>query len=197
MAEDGPRLAVARLFVAVKIDPDVIERLCQAESRLGNSLGGIRWVKREKLHLTLKFLGQVSDERIAPIGAALERALAPLPRCSVASRGLGVFPDIRGPKVLWAGLDAAPLARLAGAVEEALAALGFAREKREFKPHLTLGRWRDFAGRPETLRQEIEQWRARDFGTSEIKDVILFQSVLKPDGAVHTPLRIFPLGEKA
>ena len=187
---------MARLFVAAEIDPDVIERLCRAGSRLENSLGGIRWVRRENLHLTLKFLGQVSDERIAPIGEALERALAPLPRSSVACRGLGVFPDIRRPKVLWAGLDAAPLARLTGAVEAALAALGFAREAREFKPHLTLGRWRAFAGRPEALRREMEQWRGRDFGASEIKDVILFQSVLKPDGAVYTPLKVFPLGAR-
>ncbi|HEX9442855.1 MAG TPA: RNA 2',3'-cyclic phosphodiesterase [Candidatus Binatia bacterium] len=184
---------MARLFVAVKIDPDVLERIGRAQARLENNLSGLRWVKRENLHLTLKFLGQVSDERITPVGEALERTLAPLSRGSVSTRGLGVFPDIRRPKVLWAGLDAAPLAPLARAVEEALAPLGFAREAREFKPHLTIGRWREFAGRPDALRSEIEKWRAHDFGASEIREVVLFQSVLKPDGAIYTPLKIFPL----
>lgn len=187
---------MARLFVAVKIDPEVLERLGEARSRLEDNLRGIRWVRRENLHLTLKFLGQVDDEKIAAIGNALKHALAPLPRFAVSSRGLGVFPDIRKPKVLWAGLDAAPLAPLARAVEEALAALGFEREAREFKPHLTLGRWREFAGRSDALRGEIEKWRRSDFGASGIKDAVLFQSVLKPDGAVYTPLNVFPLREK-
>ena len=187
---------MARLFVAAKIAPDVIEKLCRAEAGLEKSLGDIRWVRRENLHLTLKFLGEVADERIADIGEALERALAPLSRVAVSTRGLGVFPDIRRPKALWAGLDAAPLAPLARAVEDALAALGFAREKREFKPHLTLGRWRAFAGRADALRGEIEQWRGRDFGVSEIKEAVLFQSALKPDGAVYTALRVFPLGAR-
>jgi 2'-5' RNA ligase len=184
---------VIRAFVAVRIDPGVAERIATAEAQLDDSVKGIRWVKPDNLHLTLKFLGGVSEDKIAPIADALESALRSMERFSVGCRGLGVFPDIRRPRVLWAGLQGAALGRLAAAVEETLASIGFAREEREFKPHLTIGRWRDFAGRPDALSQVMERWREHDFGASEMNEVIFFQSVLKPDGAVHTPLRVFPL----
>ena len=147
------------------------------------------------MHLTLKFLGSVGDDKVTPIADALERALHPTPRFTVACRGLGVFPDIRKAKVLWVGLEGKPLAHLAATVEDALAPMGFAREQRAFTPHLTVGRWRDFAGRADLLRQEIERWREHDFGASRIDEVIFFHSVLKPDGAVYTPIKVFPLGE--
>ena len=98
--------------------------------------------------------------------------------------------------MLWAGLEGGPLARLAAAIENSLEPMGFAREEREFKPHLTIGRWREFAGRPDLLRQEMERWREHDFGVSPVDEVIFFQSVLQPAGAVHTPLKVFPLAEK-
>jgi 2'-5' RNA ligase len=187
---------VIRAFVAVRIDPSVVERIAAAEAELDRSLKGIRWIKPDSMHLTLKFLGGVSEDKVAEIADALEVTLRPIPLFSVACRGLGVFPDIRRPRVLWAGLEGAPLARLATAADEALGAFGFAREQREFKPHLTIGRWRESAGRPEALREEIERWRGHDFGASPVNEVIFFQSELKPAGAIHTPLKVFPLGER-
>jgi RNA 2',3'-cyclic 3'-phosphodiesterase len=187
---------VIRAFIAVRIDPAVTERIAEARSQLEPSLKGIRWVKEDNLHLTLKFLGPVAEDKIAPIAEALEKALRSMERFSVGCRGLGVFPDIRKPRVLWAGLQGGALGRLAAAVEEVLASIGLAREEREFKPHLTIGRWRDFTARPDALRSEMERWREHDFGRSEMNEVIFFQSVLKPGGAVHTPLGIFPLAEK-
>ena len=183
-----------RAFVAVRIDPGVAGKIAAAEADLDRSLKGIRWVKPDHMHLTLKFLGGVSEENVAPIADALESALRSIGRFSVGCRGLGVFPDIRRPRVLWAGLAGGVLERLAAAVEEILAAMGFARERREFKPHLTIGRWREFAGRPDLLRREMERWREHDFGAWPVDEVIFFQSVLKPDGAVHTPLKVIPLG---
>jgi 2'-5' RNA ligase len=186
---------VIRAFVAIKVDPGVAERIAAVQSELDKSLKGIRWVKAENLHLTLKFLGSVGAEKVTPIAEALDGALDSTPRFSVACRGLGVFPDIRRAKVLWAGLDGEPLIDLAAKVEDALEPIGFAREKRGFKPHLTIGRWRDAAGRPDTLRRELEPRQRQDFGVSKMNEVIFFQSVLKPGGAVYTPLRVFPLAE--
>ena len=184
---------MVRAFVAIKIDPEVAQRICAVQSKLDKNLGGIRWVKPENLHLTLKFLGSVGDDKVTPIADALERALHLTPRFSVACRGLGVFPDIRKAKVLWVGLEGKPLAHLAATVEDALEPMGFAREKRAFKPHLTIGRWRDSAGRSDLLRRELERSQRQDFGTSKVNDVMLIQSVLKPTGAAYTPLKIFPL----
>ena len=184
---------MVRAFVAIKIETRVAQRIGEAQSNLNTAFTGIRWVKPENLHLTLKFLGSVGDDKVTSIVDALGRALHPTPRFSVACRGLGVFPDIRKAKVLWVGLEGKPLAHLAATVEDALEPMGFAREKRAFKPHLTIGRWRDSAGRSDLLRREIERSQRQDFGTSKVNEVILIQSVLKPDGAVYTPLKIFPL----
>jgi len=184
---------VVRAFVAIKIDPDVARSIGEAQSNLNTAFTGIRWVKPENLHLTLKFLGSVGDDKVTQIADALERALHPTPRFTVACRGLGVFPDIRKAKVLWVGLEGKPLAHLAATVEDALAPMGFAREKRAFKPHLTIGRWRDSAGRSDLLRRELERSQRQDFGSSQVNEVIFFQSVLKPGGAVYTPLKVFPL----
>jgi 2'-5' RNA ligase len=184
---------VIRAFVAIKIDPVVAQRISEIQSKLDKTLGGIRWVRPENLHLTLKFLGQVDDDKVTTIADSLERALHSMPRFSVSCSGLGVFPDIRRAKVLWVGLEGKPLISLAAMVEDALAPLGFAREKREFKPHLTIGRWRDSAGRPDALRRELESGQKQDFGSSRMNEVILFQSVLKPTGAVYTPLKVFTL----
>ncbi len=184
---------MVRAFVAIKIETRVAQKIGEAQSNLNTAFTGIRWVKPENLHLTLKFLGSVGDDKVTPIADALERALHLTPRFSVACRGLGVFPDIRKAKVLWVGLEGKPLAHLAATVEDALEPMGFAREKRAFKPHLTVGRWRDSAGRSDLLRRELERSQRQDFGTSKVNEVILIQSVLKPGGAVYTPLKVFPL----
>jgi 2'-5' RNA ligase len=184
---------VVRAFVAIKIETRVAQRIGEAQSNLNTAFTGIRWVKPENLHLTLKFLGSVGEDKITSIADALERSLDRTPRFSVSCRGLGVFPDIRKAKVLWVGLEGKPLAPLAATVEDALEPMGFAREKRAFKPHLTIGRWRDSAGRSDLLRRELERSQRQDFGASKVNEVILIQSVLKPGGAVYTPLKIFPL----
>jgi 2'-5' RNA ligase len=185
---------VIRAFVGIRIDPEVTRQIYEAQARLEQPLKGIRWVKDQSLHLTLKFLGEIPEERVAAVGDALERAARSRERFVFGCRGLGVFPDIRRPRVLWAGLEGKWLVPLAAAVEERLEAAGFARERREFKPHLTIGRWREFDGRAELLRQQLEHWTDHDFGVSPVNEVIFFQSVLKPDGAVYTPLKVFSLG---
>jgi 2'-5' RNA ligase len=188
---------VIRAFVGIRIDPEVTRRIREAQARLEKPLKRIRWVKDKSLHLTLKFLGEIPEERVAAAGDALERATRGRESFVFGCRGLGVFPDIRRPRVLWVGLEGKWLVPLAAAVDERLEAVGFARERREFKPHLTLGRWREFDGRTDLLRQQLEGWKDHDFGVSPVNEVIFFQSVLKPDGAIYTPLRIFPLGGNA
>ena len=184
---------MARLFVAVRIAPDVADRICHAQADLDPLLSGIRWIKRESLHLTLKFLGHVDDGRIDDIQTAVQAAVAPLARFNVSCRGLGAFPDIRRPRVFWAGLEGGALSALAEATEAALEPLGFPREQRSFKPHLTIGRWREGARGGDALRRVVEEWRGRDFGAFAVDDAVLFQSTLRRDGAVYTALKTFPL----
>jgi 2'-5' RNA ligase len=95
------------------------------------------------------------------------------------------------------GLAGGELNALASRVEKALVPLGIAAEKRAFTPHLTVGRWRQFDGSPKELGDAIEKWRGHDFGRSSVDEVILFQSVLKPEGAVYRPLKTVALMKKA
>lgn len=182
-----------RVFIAVRIDPTVAQKISEVQEQLRGRLAGIRWVGRENLHFTVKFLGPVEEARSAQIAEALGEALRLFPRFSILARGIGVFPDIRRARVLWVGLNGDRLAPLASAVETALEPLGFAPEKRGFKSHLTIGRWRNFDGRAELLRNEIENWRECDFGQTWVDEVVFFQSILKPEGATYHPLSVIRL----
>jgi RNA 2',3'-cyclic 3'-phosphodiesterase len=200
VANDSPRieaeqkLAVIRAFIAVSIDSKVIARIADATLQLKGRLPGVNWVAEENLHLTLKFLGQIDEARIEPINRALEAAVRPFSRFTISAKGLGVFPGPKRPRVLWVGLDGGEvLIALAFAVETALDPVGFSVEARSFKPHLTIGRWRDFKGSATRLAREIEKWKSCEFGESEVKTVTLFQSVLKREGAVYHPLHSIAL----
>jgi 2'-5' RNA ligase len=186
---------VIRAFIAISLDPKTIDKIFDAASQLNKEIPGIRWVAKENLHLTLKFLGPIDEARIEPIGRALEGAISPFSRFIINAKGLGVFPDLRRPRVLWAGLQGGDLLSLAAAVESALGPLGFAPETRSFKPHLTVGRWRNFEGSAAKLDQEIGKWKGYEFGASKVNEIILFQSVLKPAGAVYHSLKSMALSE--
>lgn len=186
-----------RVFIGVRIDPEMVQRICQVLSQLKGGLKGIRWVRDENFHFTLKFLGPVQEEKIAGIAEALVRVASAFSPFIVSGRGIGVFPDIRKARVLWVGLKGGELGTLASQVEKALEPIGFAPEHRPFRPHLTVGRWRHFDGRPEQLKMEIEQWKDYDFGETRIEEVVFFQSILKPEGAVYLPLKVIAFGNQA
>ncbi len=171
----------------------MIQKISEVQSQLTQSLTGIRWVVQENLHFTLKFLGSVEDTKIAPIMQALEEALRPVRCFLLGGKGIEVFPNLRRARVLWIGLQGQGLHRLAEEVETVLEPLGFPREIRDFAPHLTLGRWRNPGLQQQKLREQIERWQDYDFGQSQVDEVVLFQSVLKPTGAVYTPVGVIRL----
>ncbi len=186
-----------RAFVGVRIDPKMTQKISEVQSQLKRSLMGIRWVVQENLHFTLKFLGAVEEEKITSVIKAVGQAVCSAQPFSLTAGGIGVFPDIRKPRVLWVGLEAQGLQTLSQEVEAALEPLGFAPEKRGFKPHLTIGRWRNFAAKAQRLKEEIDHWKDQDFGQSTVEEVVIFQSILKPNGAVYSPLRVIALSSQA
>ena len=186
-----------RAFVAVDLEPQTVQKIAEAIAQLRPRMPGIRWLPPANFHLTLKFLGDVDEAKVAPIAAALERELYPFSCFTINAKGLGVFPDLKRPRILWVGLVGGELNALASTAEKALVPFGFAAEKKTFTPHLTIGRWRQFNGSPKELGDEIEKWRGHDFGRSNVDEVILFQSVLKPEGAVYRPLKVVALMNKA
>ena len=180
-----------RAFVGVPVGAAVAARIGAVRNEVGGE--AVRWVPAENLHLTLKFLGNVEEAQVASICSALREALADTAGFCVTARGLGVFPASRRPRVLWIGLAAPELGQVAGWVERALEPLGVERAATRFQPHVTIGRWRRPESQGVALREELARWRDREFGVVRVDEVTLFQSVLRPAGAVYSALEVFPL----
>jgi 2'-5' RNA ligase len=186
---------VIRAFLAINLEPQVIEKICRSIDDLQERIPAVRWVPPTNLHLTVKFFGDIEEAQVEPIAIALQNQLELFPRFTINAKGLGVFPERGRPKILWVGLTGNELAGLAAKVQSSLLPLGFAPEQRSFTPHLTIGRWRDSDRAPRTLKQELERWRHCTFGHSVVNEVVLFQSVLKAEGAVYRRLKVISLGK--
>ena len=182
-----------RSFIALEIAPPIRAKIAAAAGQLAPQLPGVRWVNHENYHLTLKFLGDIDESRVGGIGASLARGLRLFPRCTINAKGLGVFPDLRQPRILWVGFDGPELIRLATVIEECLGPLGFVREERGFQPHLTIGRWRQNDRHTRRLEEILRHWRAHDFGGFSVNEVILFQSRLTPERAFYSRLKSIEL----
>jgi 2'-5' RNA ligase len=192
-----------RAFVAVELDETLrraaAEAQAQARQRLLQRLGAdarIQWIKPESIHLTLKFLGDIAEERLEAMRQALAGAVGTLPAFAVDVGGLGVFPDVRGPRIFWVGLHerADELSRLAAAVETALEGLGVPRERRPFNAHLTLARikdqWREVG---QALAASGALDGAVTVGRLVVSTISLMQSRLERSGAVYTRVWQVPL----
>jgi 2'-5' RNA ligase len=149
----------------------------------------VSWVAVENFHVTLKFLGEIDEARVAPVIEAFTAAVARHAPFTIDVGGLGAFPSATRARVLWAGIGAGAgaLGALAATVETALAAIGFPREERAFSPHITLGRVRDPRRLP-ALAEALAAGAAARFGQVKVDEVALMRSDLSPRGARYTPL---------
>jgi 2'-5' RNA ligase len=179
-----------RLFVALEIPSTVRENLAELLKSLRSMSPQTRWVRPENLHVTLKFIGEVSEARLVGIRNALVRVRSNQP-VTLEFRDLGFFPNERHPRVLWAGIEASPnLKVLAADIDIAVEKLGIPREQRPFSPHLTLARFEP-PRLPEKLRPAIQESAGRDFGSLRTNRFHLIESKLKPSGAEYTTLESF------
>lgn len=179
-----------RLFVALDVPPDTRLALRARVEPLGAICRGARWVQPDALHLTLKFIGHVEEEKLSGIQECLAR-LPRRPPIDLAFRGFGFFPNEKQPRVFFLRISRGDgLAALAAQIDDHLAALGIARESRRFQPHLTLARFKTDEGLPE-LRKRLRPLETRDFGGGTASEFHLYRSVLQSDGAVHTRLSTY------
>ena len=180
-----------RLFVALDVPEQVRAALADLSAQLKKNCTGPRWVRLERVHITLKFIGEVSLGDVEKI----RQALGGLPEFSpikLRFAGLGFFPSARRPRVFWAGVEADPqLAALAGAIEATLDPLGIPAEKRSFHPHLTLARFESPQG-TQALVIAAEALGMPEFGSEIFNEFHLYQSVLKRSGAEYTRLVTYP-----
>jgi len=184
-----------RSFIAIELPESVKSLLDNLQQELKNLRLKVGWVRPQNIHLTLKFLGNINPADIENIGGAMADAAAECKPFALTVGGIGYFPGIKRPRIIWVGLGGATavLLELQRNLEDRLATVGFAKEKRSFKAHLTLGRIRQ-AVDPNTLGRAIEDYS--DFGRQQfIADrIILFKSDLKPSGAVYSKLKQVDLG---
>ena len=185
-----------RLFVAVELPPPVTAALGELQDALRKrGTGGLRWVRPEGIHLTLKFLGEVPAQQVNAIVNALAPAVMGVVPHDLSLGRLGTFGG-RNPRVLWVSVegDIETLGLLQKQVEQALAPLGFPREERAFSPHLTLARVRPENARG-AARPLAEAVAAVEVMHAKIpvRELALMRSQLKPGGAVYTRLQAFPL----
>jgi len=180
-----------RLFVALDLDPGILSRLQKLMHELQATGADVRWVRADGMHLTLKFIGEVAEDLRPRIEQELGKIASPEP-VRLSFKDLGYFPHPRQPRVFWVGIEASEnLARLAAEMEAALAPLGLKPEKREYKPHLTLGRFRSQKGLAR-LQEKIASLPFAEFGRQEVSTFFLYQSRLSPQGAQYTKLAEFP-----
>ena len=176
-----------RAFIAVNLAASVTEEIAKVQPILQEAKGDIRWTRVEGLHLTLKFLGDIARGQVELILKALGTVLCERSPLRILAQGLGVFPNVRRPRILWVGLRGEGLQELSTAVETALMPLDFPPEERPFTPHLTLGRVRSLRGWERVLAV-VKEYEHVHFGESMVNQVTLYQSDLRPDGAIYNPL---------
>ena len=183
-----------RSFIAIELPPQIKLNIKDIQNRLKSSGSDVRWMRPESIHLTLKFLGNIEQERIPEISTVIEQCSTGNPSFMLDVCSLGAFPNERNPKVVWVGTkdESRHLHKLQRTLEKGLSKIGFREEKRAFSPHLTLGRVKSPKKKRE-LAQKLEDYRQCECGTFEAKEVCLLKSELKPGGAVYTKLRTFAL----
>jgi 2'-5' RNA ligase len=178
-----------RAFVAAEIPEDLRRAFGALQADLNRQGLRARWVAPGSIHLTLKFLGQIPAGHVAGLTAALAAAAGGVEGFALRAAGLGVFPDIRRPRIIWAGTTGATaeLAALQKRVEDTLAALAFPREGRAFRGHLTIGR---FPEKPvhRVPADVLKSYASAVFGDFQVRELVLFQSDLQPHGPVYTAL---------
>ena len=184
-----------RTFIALELPPTVISLLHTVQQELKQLKIRARWVRGENIHLTLKFIGDINPGDVDTLSAAMAGAAKGFSPVILAVRGIGVFPSIKRPRVVWVGLggDIRSLLELQSRLVDELAEAGVARDKRSFKAHLTLGRIKQPPG-PDLIRQMIAEHATLSSDEFTCDQVILFKSDLKPSGAVYTKLKQTNLG---
>jgi 2'-5' RNA ligase len=199
---EGAWRMMLRAFIAVEIPAGIQSAIAHSTASLKNALPKslVRWVAPQNVHLTLKFLGDVSPTTLEHLADALKVEAASLGMFSMSVHGLGAFPTSRRARVIWIGLEAPhALEALRRGVEAAAAQLGYAAEERPFSPHLTIGRvgQNTSASDIQRIRTALEAAKVGTLGTLRVEAVHIFKSDLQPGGSVYTHLYALPLKPNA
>ncbi|MFC1627742.1 RNA 2',3'-cyclic phosphodiesterase [Gemmatimonadota bacterium] len=184
-----------RSFVALPIPGNIRDHLARLHESVPHSVGKITWVKSDAIHLTCVFLGDIQEDQIDPVTAALEKAVGGMESFVTCLDGVGAFPNFRNPRTVWVGYEdgASEVVELKRRVDMALEPLGFESERRRFHPHVTLGRVKQ-QGNAKELEKAAASW-VLPFENWITRNMILFQSELTKEGPIYTPLARIPMSD--
>lgn len=184
-----------RAFIAAEIDDAIRAQLSAVRDSGFLQESVVRWVHPDRMHLTLKFLGEIDPDSVADVTKALEHASEGVAPFVLEFASLGFFPDAKRPRVFWAGIEDCDkiLKKVHNRLEAELAKLKFEEDRKPFRPHLTLARIKGKLSGSTDLgdRQQM------NFGKQTVRALTLFKSVLRPQGPIYTPLSVVTLKESS
>jgi 2'-5' RNA ligase len=189
-----------RVFIAIELSVHVCDAIQKQTARLRQILGNevIRWVPAQNMHLTLKFIGETSTSHLDFLKQLIAREANVHQQFNLQLGGLGSFPNLRKPHLLWIGVHApAELASLQKSIEAGTTRLGYEQEERAFSPHLSIGRVRQNISQPELqkIRTTLDTIQLGNIGIARVDSVHLFKSDLQPSGSIYTKLFSAPLSK--
>ena len=182
-----------RTFVAIDIPASVKLKELLELLRADFTEDKIRWVNPEILHITLSFLGDTSEQQIYYISEQLEKITSGYSSIDLHFKELGVFPNLRNPRVLWIGMERNELLEnLQGEIEAMLCNYGINRENKPFSPHLTIARikWIDDIDK---LKYWLQKYKGETIQKTKIGEIIYYESRLTSNGPIYNPVKKFPL----
>lgn len=187
-----------RSFLAFEIPLELRDTVSFIYDGLKASNLDVRWVKEENIHVTVVFMGNVKEEDIDPVSKVLERTCSKYGPFVIRVKGVGVFSSLRNPRVLWIGIegDIERMRHFRNRLQKELRHFGIKEETKKFSPHLTVGRFKKGFNQSNRLRELIERYRDVTSPKATVKELVLFKSELRPEGAIYTKLNSWPLQGK-
>lgn len=192
--KDKSSASVLRVFVAVLLEQEYLHRLAAIRDDLAASGADYRWVSNSSFHITLKFIGNIAENRVKAVKDAISSTLEGHSSFEMSIEGIGGFPNGNRPRVVWAGIreGSKELVELAESVDEGLSELAIPKDRQRFVPHITLGRMRSPKGLGDlALKMSLYDWK--EPLRSAVESVSLMKSVLTPRGAQYSVLERFAL----
>lgn len=176
-----------RIFIAINLPQEIKNGLVRLQEELSLNLSNIRWTAPDNIHLTLVFLGEIDEARTEKVCQITKEAVKDLEIFSLSLKGLGVFPEVRRPKILWIGVFGDSMLKLLNqSLFRRLSQAGFTLDDRAFTPHITIGRAQDRKLNKEALLFCLNKFKEAEFGKIEIKNIEVMESQLKEGGPRYT-----------
>jgi len=186
-----------RAFIAFDLPKDILESIGDVQEKIKKRGVKLRWVPVQNIHVTMKFIGDIHVDLVDRVSSMMAESAEGLSVITLYANGIGVFPGLHRPKVLWIGIDGEidRLDRLQKTLDKKLSLIGIQAEKRPFQGHLTIGRAKEKLN-VERLKESLHAFY--DFQTRpfEINEMKLFQSELLPTGAVYSCLKSVVLSKR-